>query len=217
MIFCIFELRIRYKNIKNLGSCLIASCLSANGYAFEVGPMFFMQEIWKKVVGFEGLYEVSLFGKVRSIKRNGTNGGILKEFTNKIGYKIVVLSKNNIQKTILCHRIIAQAFIENPDNKPTVNHKNGIKNDNRIENLEWATYLENNVHAISSKLRIAPRGKMHSQSKAVIQYSLGGEIIKNWEGGLSDVFRELGFHRSNIYSHIKFNTKQSYGFIWKFK
>ena len=116
-------------------------------------------EIWKDIPGYEGLYQVSNLGRVKSAERK-----VGWEFYNKPcarkhkeriivaevaknGYKRVGLSKDGKRTRYHLHRIIAKAFIPNPNNYPVINHKNGIKTDNRLENLEWTTYSENNYHA----------------------------------------------------------------------
>lgn len=109
-------------------------------------------EIWKPVVGFEGLYEVSNLGQVRSLDRQ-TRGGfkpsrILKPQTQWTGYTQVGLTRpGQRQQYKKIHVLVAEAFLPNPDNKPQMNHKNGIRNDNRLENLEWVTISENHKHA----------------------------------------------------------------------
>ena len=119
------------------------------------------QEYWVPIPNYEGYYEISTIGNIRSIKRSIlTKSGYLKPEKERIitqrisnkGYSTVTLSKNGQSKSQHVHRLLAQAFIPNPENKATVNHLNGDKLDNRIENLEWATYSENAIHAYKSGL-----------------------------------------------------------------
>lgn len=107
-----------------------------------------MNEVWKDVVGYEGFYEVSDMGNVRD-KRCML---LRKATTNKDGYKVVGLTANGNRKLFLLHRLIALAFIDNPENKPQINHKNGVKTDNYLSNLEWVTNRENAIHAIAMGL-----------------------------------------------------------------
>ena len=123
-----------------------------------------MQEIWKDVKGFEGIYCVSNLGNVKSYSRM-TVGGVRNRFVcgrlmktkvNRGGYVVVHL--RNIDKNVypLVHRLVAEAFIPNYDNKPTVNHINGIKTDNAVVNLEWSTHSEQMIHAIGTGLYVQP-------------------------------------------------------------
>lgn len=123
-------------------------------------------EIWKPVEGFN-TYEVSDRGRVRSLShrvpsgiRNNTHttkyGRTLKQSQKKNGYFAVVLYEADNRKTISVHRLVAKTFIPNPDNKPTVNHINGVKTDNRSTNLEWCTQTENMQHAWSTGLKQPP-------------------------------------------------------------
>ena len=111
-------------------------------------------EIWKDIKGYEGLYQVSNLGRIRSLYNNKIK--FIKLF-NKIkndenSYLRVQLVKNKIVKKFSVHRIVALAFIENPENKPLINHKNTIKIDNRVSNLEWCTQSENIIHAYKNNL-----------------------------------------------------------------
>ena len=117
-----------------------------------------MKEVWMPVEGYEKLYEVSYYGAIRSLPRNGTVNckRVLKQKKSKLGYKRVGLTKGNKQKFYSTHRLVAKAFVPNTDNKPKVNHIDGNKENNFYDNLEWATSLENNLHAIHNGLRGNP-------------------------------------------------------------
>lgn len=130
-----------------------------------------MEEIWKDIEGWEGLYRISNLGNVKSLSRkvnvrNGhtrtTKEKILIPILQATGYVMIFLGKNN-QRSI--HRLVAQAFIPNPENKRTVNHLNGIKTDNREVNLEWATYLENMRHSFKNALHVSLKGEERYNSK----------------------------------------------------
>lgn len=131
-------------------------------------------EIWKEIKGYENLYQVSNLGRVKSLKRivNHSRWGtqtihekILKTTIDKDGYVQVGLHKNNKQSTKTVHRLVAIAFCKNIENKPQVNHINGIKTDNRCENLEWNTISENGKHAYRTGLREGFKGEKNPSSK----------------------------------------------------
>jgi hypothetical protein len=111
-------------------------------------------EIWKNVIGYEGLYQISNLGIVkrtgsfRGVNKKYLNGYSLIPIDNGKGYLRIKLTKNNKSKRVMLHRIIAEAFIENKYNKPFINHINSDKKDNKIENLEWCTQSENIKHAV---------------------------------------------------------------------
>ena len=134
-----------------------------------------MTEIWKDIQGYEGVYQVSNMGNVKSLKRTWFSGrGLCSKKTKaecfitqaiRNGYLSCVLTKNGIQKQHSVHRLVAAVFIPNELNKPQINHKNGVKTDNCVENLEWSTPSENSKHAYDSGLS---RGrKMGEHSRAI--------------------------------------------------
>ena len=112
-----------------------------------------MEEVWKDIEGYEGLYQVSNLGNVKSWHTHGGKcGALLNTTLNKDGYCIVTLHKESKHKSYLVHRIVAYLFITNVHNKPHINHIDGNKQNNKINNLEWVTPIENYIHAIKNDL-----------------------------------------------------------------
>lgn len=168
-------------------------------------------ELWKDIKGYEGLYQVSNLGRVKSLKYNQQNfEKVLKPNIHKNGYAFCILKGKG--KSI--HRLVAEAFIPNVQNKPTVNHKNGIKTDNRVENLEWSTYGENLKHAYKTNLKTSTSNHL---KKGIDQYSKDGAFIKHWES-TKDIERELNINHASISGcclHRKhYNTAG--GYRWEF-
>lgn len=134
------------------------------------------EEIWKDILGYEGIYQISNFGRVKSLERKVKGGmnnivtrkeRILKKYISINGYNFIRLLKNKKYYNITIHRLVAKYFIDNPDNKPQINHKDGDKLNNNINNLEWVTAKENMRHAWDSGL-IMPHitnSKKNLQSK----------------------------------------------------
>jgi len=136
--------------------------------------MSILNEIFKDIIGYKHYYQISNFGRVKSLRRyiNIKNGfkrllkeRILKNVLSPYGYFYVELVKNKKGKKIFIHRLVAKTFINNYNNKPEVNHKNGIKNDNHFKNLEWVTHSENQKYAHLTGLKKNPKGELNNNSK----------------------------------------------------
>ena len=118
-----------------------------------------MEEIWKDVIGYEGLYQVSSLGRVKGLEKKVTRSNRIHSLKERMldpyvgfhGYKMFNLVGNGKTRSVALHRIITETFIPNPENKRTINHKNKVKIDNRIENLEWCSDRENVSHAVKDK------------------------------------------------------------------
>lgn len=138
-----------------------------------------MEEFWKDIKDYEGLYKISISGSVISYGKKSRKNMFIKILLNKDGYEYVSLWKNNKKKNHLIHRLIMIHFVENPLNKPCINHKDGIKNNNQIKNLEWCTYGENNKHAIDilgSKFLSSNKGRLTHNSLKHIDKITGLEF-----------------------------------------
>ena len=175
-----------------------------------------MNEIWKDIDEFECLYQISNLGNVKSLNYNRTGKERnLKPLIDKDGYLQVNLYKNGKLKTFRIHRLVANAFLENPDDKSDVNHKDENKINNCLTNLEWMTRKDNLNYGSRNK-RIANSLINHQEiSKLVLQYSLDGEFIRKWPS-TRQIERELGFANSAISECCNGKLKTAYGFIWKF-
>ena len=169
-----------------------------------------MEEIWKDVVGYEGLYQVSNLGRVKSLTRKNVKQDRLLTPTNNNGYYCVSLLKNKKRKFCLIHRLVAKTFVENPDNKKEVNHIDGNKKNNRANNLEWCTPSENIIHAYKEKLK-----KPVCLNKQIKQLDMEGNLIKIWSS-----VKEAGEHfntsPTNITKCLTGKQKTAKGYKWLF-
>lgn len=141
-----------------------------------------MDEIWNKIEGYSNNYFVSNLGRVKVVHSKTEH--IYNKQIHSHGYEIVFLYDNNKQKNIRVHRLVANSFIPNPQNKCFVNHINGIKTDNRVENLEWVTASENAKHAYKNKLRI-PRLKISTADVEIVRQSQEKGYILSEKYGVS--------------------------------
>lgn len=157
----------------------------------------------KDVKGYEGLYAVTSCGKVWSYK----NKMFLKPGVRKKGYLYVNLWKDGGYKTKQIHRLVAEAYIPNPENLPQINHKDENKANNCLQNLEWCDNKYNANYGTRNERR------SDKLKKTVIQYDLDGNFIKEWKSA-TDVGREVRF---GIYQCVNGKRKTAFGYIWRYK
>lgn len=173
------------------------------------------KEIWKDIKNYEGRYQISNMGRVKSLFRKvKTVSGyyitvqekILKQTVDNTGYYVVSLWKNNKHLRAHIHRLVAETFIFNHNNKPFINHIDGDKLNNNVSNLEWCTPKENNIHAYQYGL--------NPSRKKVNQYDLKGNFIKTW-----DSIKEANdyYKTTHISECCNPNSKRNItkGFLWK--
>lgn len=187
-------------------------------------------EEWKDIKGYEGFYEVSNTGKIRSLdhyirqKNNSKKlhkGKILNTWSDKIGYIVVGLNKYNKYKIKKVHRLVAEAFIPNPENKSDVNHKDGNKANNCVNNLEWNTRAENMQHAYNTGLSkpywTGKRGWYSTTGRPIKQIDMKtGETIKIY-GSMEEAARQLNIVcAGNIRGCIIGRTKSCAGYKWEY-
>jgi len=212
---------------KSLILLLCLSTLCATGVPLQLsrGVFIMENEIWKDIVGYEGFYQVSNKGNIKSLSRRVREDYVRKEVImrtpkNNKGYFKVPLRINGKSKKIFVHRAIAICFVSNNENKPHVNHINGIKTDNRIENLEWVTHRENMIHAYTTglqpKIRNIKKGGESINAKPIEQYDLNGNFIRSFSCAKEAVIL-FGFNKSGICECARGIRSHHKGFLWKYK
>ena len=161
-------------------------------------------ETWIDIKDFDGLYQISNFGRVKNSVK------IMRTWEDGYGYLQLHLCKDGNKKTFKVHRLVAEAFIPNPDNKPQVNHIDENKTNNRVENLEWVWAKDNINHGTRNK-RVGEK-----LSKQVLQFSIDGTFIKEWPS-LREIEKQTGFNHGSISMCCLGKRKTAYGYIWKYK
>ena len=205
-----------------------------------------MEEIWKDIKNYEGYYQISNYGNVRSLDRIDELGRLIKgrekvkqkQHYNKDNcYLNIILYKNGQKQRFYIHRLVAEAFIPNPDNKPQVNHISGIKTKNIVSNLEWCTRSENIKHSFKlglshSNFKTKSGDKHHfygkhhkedakrkmkiSHYKKVFQFDKNNNFIKEWNG-IKEVEKILKISNGNISECCRGNRKTAGGYIWRYE
>lgn len=177
-----------------------------------------VNEIWKDIPGYENLYQISSTGRVKSLNYRGTGEEkVLNPGLNSRGYCFVFLCKNGEKKNFNIHRLVALSFIPNPENKPCIDHINGDRLDNRVENLRWCTQKENSNFPLARKNNSDSKLNHPKKSKAILQIDkVTGEVINEFPSA-KEAARQLEIYQGGI-SHCcngKYNT--AYGYIWRYK
>lgn len=182
-----------------------------------------MEEIWKDITGFNGKYQVSSLSRIRTSQeyikcyysKKRMKNKILTQ-SNRLGYLVVSLNDGKKAKQYSAHRLLAIEFIPNPDNKPFVNHINGVKSDNSLENLEWVTAKENSIHAVRVlKVNTYLKGKYNPQSKTIYQYNIDGGLARTW-GSIREAARH-GYKQCLVSLCCNGKIKSHKGYIWSIK
>lgn len=217
-----------------------SDCNTINGRALPASPMLSskanncerrqwnMEEIWKDIDGYEGLYQISNLGNVKSLNYCGR--GYAKNLTpkcNNSGRLWVELAHNKNRKPMLIHRLVAMAFIPNPNNYPQINHMDENPKNNRVDNLEWCTCSYNIQYSAKRhpgrKRRSAPRtkpiarrsGVPYKHKQEVFQFSKAGEKIRSYPNLLA-VCAENNWPQSHLLECCTGKRKTAYGYIWRF-
>lgn len=191
-----------------------------------------MTELWKDVQGYEGLYQVSNMGNVRSVDhevevtRNGITfvvpkkGKVLSPTRRQHGYVGVMLYGKGGHatrgfKTFSVHRLVAEAFVENPNGYDEVNHLDECKTNNRADNLEWCDRKYNTNYGTTQSRRAEKITNDPRRAKQVVQLDLDGNEIQTWPS-LGEIRRQLGFAPSNICRATRGDYSHAYGYRWKY-
>jgi hypothetical protein len=190
-------------------------------------------EIWKDIPNYEGLYQVSNLGRVKSLKRKVNSPlrnnisvvrreRILKQTITLQGYNTCSLRKDNEPKLFFTHRLVALSFLSNVNHYPIINHIDSNPLNNNVDNLEWCTQSHNIKHAYDTGRKKAPiflyekqYGKENQAARQVRQFTLSGDFVKDWDC-VTYIQNELGFNRPNICKCCRGKIPTAYGFKWSY-
>lgn len=162
------------------------------------------EEEWRDILGFEELYQVSNFGNVRTVKNGEAE---MSQQENRNGYMTVHLRNKGVERRAMVHRLVAEAFIPNPDGLRDVNHKNGNKSDNRVENLEWVSHSDNMTHSFR---------ELGKNVRHIVQLDLDNNFIERWNS-IIEASEATGICRTDIGECCRGNRKHTKGYKWKYE
>jgi hypothetical protein len=174
-------------------------------------------EQWKDVIGYEGSYQVSNLGNVRSLnyRRQGFAQNLVPKLSNR-GYYHVHLRKDGKVKDFTIHRLVAMMFLPNFRELPEINHINEVKTDNRVENLEWCTRSQNVRHSLPDTRRPnTRRPRKRARNEPIIQSDSHGSIVKTWDN-VREIELATKMSAWSIYQCCEGKRKTAYGFKWQF-
>lgn len=172
-----------------------------------------IEEIWRDVKDYEGKYEVSNYGRVRSL--NYGKERVLQQCKNSCGYLMVPLCKDGKQKLCTVHRLVAEAFIPNPYNLPQVNHINEDKQSNIVTNLEWCNAAYNTNYGTRTERSTKANRNHPAKSKPVYQYTKDGSFIRSYPS-TKEIERQTGIHNGSISHCCLGKRKSAGGYVWSF-
>lgn len=181
-----------------------------------------LHEEWRDIKGYEKLYLISNYGRVKSLEKVSKINGriyptkILKCHIGTKKYLDVELCKNGTSKRHRIHRLVAECFIPNPENKPQINHEDCNKQNNRIDNLSWNTNSENQKHAFINGLNSRKKYGESPRAKKVNQYDLDGNLVREWDSVIR-IKNEKGYSDGLICQCCKGKYNKAYGYVWRYK
>lgn len=173
------------------------------------------EEVWRHVDGYEGKYSVSNLGRMR----NNITKAVMGCHITKQGYVTVKLRINDKAKRYFVHRLVGMAFIDNPNEYPCINHKDEVKTNNEVSNLEWCTYHYNCLYGTRIQ-RITElidySSVAEKNSKPIVQLTKDGQVVKQWPS-ITECFKTTGYDKSNITKCCRGKAKTAYGYKWEYK
>ena len=175
------------------------------------------KEEWKQIVDSNGNFYISNYGRVKNVKpQHGTEPKIMKQCIDRLGYYKVHIPFPVRRKSVLVHRLVARMFIPNPNLYREINHKDGNKANNYVDNLEWCTRSYNVKHAFDTGLKVNKKGSEHPCAKKCYEYDMKGNLIKEW-GSIAEAADFYKDVTGNVCAACSGKYKTFHGHIWSYK